>query len=52
MMVGFYGASLVAGDVLSRAANWEERFDNMRRFSLFVVLHICSFLTLLRQLTG
>jgi len=47
MMVGFYGASLVAGDVLSRAANWEERFDNMRRFSFFVVLHIYPFLSVL-----
>ena len=32
MMLGFFGMSLSAGDVPSRAANWEERFDSLRRF--------------------
>lgn len=31
MMLGFYGVSLGAGDGLSRAVNWEERFENLRR---------------------
>jgi len=40
MMLGFYGVSMGAGDVLSRSVNWEERFDNLRRSGLFFIMLI------------
>ena len=33
---------MVAGDVLSRAINWEERFDNLRRFAWFLSRIMCN----------
>ena len=40
MMLGFYGITLDTGNVLCRAVNWQERFDNIRRFDLqlFIML--------------
>jgi len=48
-MLGFYGISLDAGNALHRAVNWDERFDNLRRFvscvfQLLVVINLtCCF---------
>jgi len=42
MMLGFYGVSLGAGDALSRAVNWEERFDNLTRSGLIQLIFIVA----------